>query len=59
MEKKLSPKGKFGDPSKLSEDKFSARAKRAVLRGDDAATYAKGGAVDGVALKGKTKGKIY
>jgi len=59
MDKKAPSKGKFGDPSKLSEDKFSARAKRATLRGDDAGSYAKGGPVDGAAVKGKTKGKIY
>ena len=64
----MAGKSGFGDPSKLSEDKFSARAKRSVLRGDDSNTYAcggavvkkmaKGGSVDGVAIKGKTKGKI-
>lgn len=37
--------GKVGDPSKLSADKFSARAKRSTLRGDDAGTFMKGGMV--------------
>lgn len=48
---------KYGDPSKLPETKFSARAKRATLRQDPPNTYAKGGSVsrDGVAIKGKTK----
>ncbi len=36
---------KFGDSTKLSQDKFSARAKKAVLRGDDKSSYAKGGSV--------------
>jgi hypothetical protein len=35
--------GKMGDPSKLPTEKFSARAKRATLRGDDMGTYKKGG----------------
>lgn len=37
--------GKMGDPSKLAADKFSARAKRATLRGDEAGTFNKGGMV--------------
>ena len=36
-------KGKMGDPAKLPTEKFSARAKRATLRGDDMGTYKKGG----------------
>lgn len=35
----------FGDPSKLTAEKFSARAKKATLRGDEAGTYKKGGKV--------------
>lgn len=34
---------KMGDPAKLPTEKFSARAKRATLRGDDMGTYKKGG----------------
>lgn len=37
--------GKMGDPTKLSSEKFSARAKRATLRGDEAGTFMKGGMV--------------
>jgi len=37
--------GKLGDPSKLSAEKFSARAKRATLRGDESGTYMKGGPI--------------
>lgn len=37
--------GKMGDPSKLSSEKFSARAKRATLRGDESGTFMKGGIV--------------
>jgi hypothetical protein len=56
----------YGDPAKLSSTEVSRRARRSVLRGDDSATYACGGAVkklakggtDGVVTKGKTKGKI-
>jgi hypothetical protein len=52
--KKMSMKGgKMGDPTKLSADKFSARAKRATLRGDDAGTYMKGGKVKKMAKGGK------
>lgn len=61
--------GKFGDPTKLTAENFSHRAKRAVLRGDEAGTYKKGGMakgcyagggmVDRAAVRGKTKGKIY
>ena len=36
-------KGKMGDPAKLPTEKFTARAKRATLRGDDMGTYKKGG----------------
>lgn len=43
MMKKMMKGGKMGDPAKLSTDKFSARAKRATLRGDDMGTYKKGG----------------
>lgn len=43
MMRKPMKSSKFGDPSKLSADKFSARAKRATLRGDEAGTYKKGG----------------
>lgn len=41
MMKKMSKK--MGDPAKLPTEKFSARAKRATLRGDDMGTYKKGG----------------
>ena len=41
--KKMMKGGKMGDPSKLPSEKFSARAKRATLRGDDMGTYKKGG----------------
>lgn len=41
--KKMAKGGKFGDPAKLPTEKFSARAKRATLRGDDAGTFKKGG----------------
>jgi len=34
---------KMGDPANLPTEKFSARAKRATLRGDDMGTYKKGG----------------
>jgi hypothetical protein len=43
MMKKMMKGGKMGDPSKLPTEKFSARAKRATLRGDDMGTYKKGG----------------
>lgn len=43
----------FGDPSKLSTDKFSARAKKATLRGDDAGTYKQGGKVKKMMKGGK------
>jgi hypothetical protein len=46
-------KMKGGDPSKLSTDKFSARAKRATLRGDDAGTFKKGGKVKKMMKGGK------
>ena len=36
-------KSKMGNPAALPTEKFSARAKRATLRGDDTATYKKGG----------------
>lgn len=36
---------KMGDPAKLSSEKFSARAKRATLRGDESGTFMKGGIV--------------
>lgn len=60
--------GSFGDPTKLTGENFSNRAKRSVLRGDDKGTYKKGGStscyagggmVDRAAVRGKTKGKIY
>jgi hypothetical protein len=35
--------GKMGNPAALPTEKFSARAKRATLRGDDVGTYKKGG----------------
>jgi len=35
--------GKMGNPAALPSEKFSARAKRATLRGDDMGTYKKGG----------------
>ena len=58
--KKMMKGGKMGDPSKLPTEKFSARAKRATLRGDDMGTYKKGGMtkmMGGGAYKhgGKTK----
>jgi hypothetical protein len=40
---KMMKGGKMGDPSKLPTEKFSARAKRATLRGDDMGTFKKGG----------------
>lgn len=43
MMKKMMKGGKMGDPAKLPTDKFSARAKRSTLRGDDMGTYKKGG----------------
>lgn len=43
--KKMAKGGKFGDPAKLPTEKFSARAKRATLRGDDAGTFKKGGSL--------------
>ena len=43
MMKKMMKGSKMGDPAKLPADKFSARAKRATLRGDDMGTYKKGG----------------
>ena len=41
--KKMAKGGKFGDPAALPTEKFSARAKRATLRGDDMGTFKKGG----------------
>ena len=35
--------GKMGNPAALPTEKFSARAKRATLRGDDMGTFKKGG----------------
>ncbi len=43
MMKKTMKSGKMGDPSKLPTEKFSSRAKRATLRGDDMSTFNKGG----------------
>jgi hypothetical protein len=53
MMKKTMGKAKLGDPSKLTADKFSARAKRATLRGDDVGTFKKGGAIKKYAKGGK------
>ena len=36
-------KSKMGNPAALPTEKFSARAKRATLRGDDMGTFKKGG----------------
>jgi len=40
---KMMKGGKMGDPSKLPTEKFSTRAKRTTLRGDDMGTFKKGG----------------
>lgn len=37
-----------GDSAAIPQDKFSRRAKRAVVRGDDANTYKDGGTVRGM-----------
>ena len=41
--KKMMKGSKMGDPAKLPTEKFSARAKRATLRGDAESTFKKGG----------------
>jgi len=43
MKKPMMKGGKMGNPAALPTEKFSARAKRATLRGDDMGTYKKGG----------------
>jgi hypothetical protein len=43
MMKKPMKGGKMGNPAALPTEKFSARAKRATLRGDDMGTFKKGG----------------
>jgi hypothetical protein len=43
MKKPMMKGGKMGNPAALPSEKFSARAKRATLRGDDMGTFKKGG----------------
>jgi hypothetical protein len=43
MKKPMMKGGKMGNPAALPTEKFSARAKRATLRGDDMGTFKKGG----------------
>jgi hypothetical protein len=45
MASKTKTKGGFGDPTKLTTEKFSARAKRSTLRKDPPENYKKGGGV--------------